>query len=232
MNLGVLISLTLLFQTGSPSPSPSGQKTSTKTTQQSQGTKQRSPNTSAQSKENAPTNSSDSHAETQKPAKVEGTVRVVEVPPRGVLDTIGLVATIALAIFGVSGIIVAICTLLTMREQTSAMKDAVKAAEESAKAAKTSADVAEKGLVLLNRAYLAVSDWSIPGPIHEGNEKLEIRFCVVNPSETAARVEAIEFTLQHRQYTQLVGSMLTPKEKRPFAVQAENVRSGDVVLVD
>jgi len=168
-----------------------------------------------------------------------------------VISIVGVVCTAALMAVGIIGICVAIKTLktlgkqavimrrqtrhiarqaLSMRRQTTILRASAEAAKDSADAAKASADIAEKSLILLNRSYLAVTDWSIPAPIHGQNETLEIRFSVFNPSSTAARIEAIEIS-KPRESTLPVGYMLTPGEKKPFAHVVENVKSEEKVLL-
>jgi len=127
-------------------------------------------------------------------------------------------------------VIVAIPTLVLIWYQARETARAARAAQMSAEVADKSTDVAQKSLVLLNRAYLAVIEWSIPGPIHEQNEELEIRFCIINPSATAARIEGINILKPEEQWLPM-GRMLTPGEKAPFAIKAKNVRSEEKVLV-
>lgn len=91
---------------------------------------------------------------------------------------------------------------------------------------------APKEVILLNRAYLAVETWMIPGPILGQNERIEIQFSVRNPSNTAARIEKIEYTLQGKKSTELIGHMLTPGEKRWFRLLARDVKSKEVLRVE
>jgi hypothetical protein len=96
---------------------------------------------------------------------------------------------IALALVAIIGIIVAICTLKTIGQQT-------KATEIAARATKESADVSRESLVLLNRPWLDTDNWTAEDFNKSWGSKpvIRIAFHIVNLSPTPARIEQIEIS--------------------------------------
>lgn len=64
----------------------------------------------------------------------ERAIRVVSLPPRSTGDTVALVCTVVLSLVGISGIIVAICTLKIIGRQTTAIEEQTKALTNSERA--------------------------------------------------------------------------------------------------
>lgn len=155
---------------GAPRPSPSGQKAIDAAQQNIHPNKhiaKPSPSPTPNANEDAAQNTADQHGGTVKGSENERTVRVVSIPRRGKADYIELACTIALTIAGIVGIIVAICTLRTLKKQTRAiriqgihMARQTRVLQRQARATEDSVKVASdntKVLIDVERAWLIPS---------------------------------------------------------------------------
>jgi hypothetical protein len=103
----------------------------------------------------------------------------------------------------------------------------VTATSDNVRAARSSTEVAKKGLFLLNRAYLTTCEW---GYKLDGKGNILIKFAILNPSNTAARIETIEFTVRKVTTTHICGGMLTPQEMYWVSVPREKIEGKTDVI--
>jgi hypothetical protein len=103
-----------------------------------------------------------------------------------------------------------------------------KLTEDAAIQARNSAASAERTLILLNRAFLTTSDWSVE--LREPNTagqppNLVILFKVVNPGKTPAKIESIEWFTASGKRSFSVGELLTEHEtfQAPIVVPTDQV---------
>lgn len=105
----------------------------------------------------------------------------------------------------------------------------VRATSDSVRASRASTEVAKRGLFLLHRAYLTTCEW---GYKFDGKGNILITFAILNPSNTAARIETIEFTVRKVTTTHICGSMLTPQEMYWVKIPREKIEgNADVIPI-
>lgn len=122
MRVGLFVAVFVLL-IGTPSPSPSGQKTADSAQRKAETNKQTAkPSSAPTSTENPNQSAVKQNGTAIKSAKDERTIRVVSLPRRSKGDILALVCTVILTLAGVIGITVAVCTLRTLKRQTRAIR--------------------------------------------------------------------------------------------------------------
>jgi len=163
----------LLWQVGAPSPTPSGKKGTDAAQAKPQTDKQvAQPSQSSPSgtEKQPATNTANQNSPTVKPREDEYAVRVVSTPPRSTADGIALGCTIALTLVGIVGIIIGVCTLRKIEQQSTA---------------------AEKTITLQFRPRIAIRgitihDWNVAPFMQEPTPRIQVT--IVNAGATQADI--------------------------------------------
>jgi hypothetical protein len=185
--VATFVAVSLFQQETSPSPRDTGQK-GIQNTKHDAKSRQQVPNpppvAGTVGNANATPHSTDQNGGPIAPEDKEHPVRIVSVPPVTIkgnwTDKLSLAFTGLLALVGIVGIIVAICTLKTIERQTAATETAAEATRIAAEATARSVTLQETAL----RQWVNIENWRSTVFIPEGGAlSLHVQFDVVNPTD-------------------------------------------------
>ena len=151
MKVITILTFLLLCQVGPPSQTPPSKKATNTAEHTAQPDKQ-NPNPTVppppiSEKQTAP-DTSKQYGRAIEDGESERAVLIVSLPPRSAGDTVALVCTIILTGAGIGGIVVAICTLRIIAQQTKATVISAKATQRSARATQLSAEATQASIEL------------------------------------------------------------------------------------